>query len=102
MLGAQFIVSQTLPRLVMFIGATVVHELCYQALYALVESRTFSVRWAAVLTQAGVNGLVGIIAFRIVELGARPDAAARRPRRQHHRRRYEELTTNDKRLTTND
>ncbi len=27
-LGAQFIVSQTLPRLVMFVGATVVHELC--------------------------------------------------------------------------
>ena len=38
-LGAQFIVSQPLPRFVMFVGATVVHELCFQALYALVESR---------------------------------------------------------------
>ena len=27
-LGAQFIVSQPLPRFVMFVGATVVHEAC--------------------------------------------------------------------------
>ncbi len=41
LLGAQFIVSQSLPRLVMFVSGTVVHELCYQALYALVEARPF-------------------------------------------------------------
>ena len=68
-LGAQFIVSQPLPRFVMFIGATLVHELCFQALYALVESRAFALRWTAVLTQAAVNGIVGIIAFQIVEMG---------------------------------
>lgn len=68
-LGAQFIVAQTLPRLVMFVGATVVHELCFQSLYALVESRTFSLRWVPLLMHAGVNGVVGIIAFKIVELG---------------------------------
>ena len=39
MLGAQFIVSQPLPRFVMFVGATFAHELCFQALHALVESR---------------------------------------------------------------
>lgn len=66
-LGAQFIVSQPLPRLVMFVGATVVHELCYQALYALVESRAFTLQYSAVLTQAAVNGAVGVIAFQIVE-----------------------------------
>ena len=38
-LGAQFIVSTPLPRFVMFVGATFVHELCFQGLYALVESR---------------------------------------------------------------
>jgi rod shape-determining protein MreD len=87
-LGAQFIVSQTLPRLVMFVGATVVHELCYQALYALVEARTFSVRWVPLLTQAGVNGLVGIIAFRIMELA--PALMQRRDDRRNtvSRRRY--------------
>ncbi len=39
LLGAQFIVAQSLPRLVMFVSGTLVHELCYQALYALVETR---------------------------------------------------------------
>lgn len=66
-LGAQFIVSQPLPRLVMFVGATLVHELCYQALYALVESRSFTFLYSAVLTQAAINGVVGVLAFQIVE-----------------------------------
>jgi rod shape-determining protein MreD len=68
-LGAQFIVAQPLPRLVMFVGATVAHELCYQALFSLVESRALTIHWSATLTQAAVNGLVGIIAFQIVESG---------------------------------
>ncbi len=68
-LGAQFIVSQPLPRFVMFVGATFVHELCFQALYALVESRGFSLQFSTVLTQAIVNGVVGIVAFQVVEVG---------------------------------
>jgi rod shape-determining protein MreD len=87
-LGAQFIVSQPVPRLVMFVGATVVHELCFQALYALVEARVFSVRWTPLLMQAIVNGIVGIIAFQIVELG--PGLLQRREDRRNSigRRRY--------------
>jgi rod shape-determining protein MreD len=69
LLGAQFIVAQSLPRLVMFVSGTVVHELCYHALYALVETRPFRMPWSAALTQAVVNGLVGILAFQIVESG---------------------------------
>jgi rod shape-determining protein MreD len=67
-LGAQFIVSQTLPRFVMFVGATFAHELCFQALQALVEARPFAMQWSATLTQAAVNGLIGILAFQVVEL----------------------------------
>jgi rod shape-determining protein MreD len=87
-LGAQFIVAQTLPRLVMFVGATIVHELCFQSLYALVEARTFSLRWVPLLMQAGANGVVGIIAFKIVELG--PGLLQRRDDRRNTigRRRY--------------
>jgi rod shape-determining protein MreD len=66
-LGAQFIVSQPLPRFVMFVGATVAHELCYQALSALVESRAFAVHYSTMLTQAFVNAVVGIVAFWVVE-----------------------------------
>lgn len=66
-LGAQFIVSQPLPRLVMFVGATLVHELCYQALYATVEARAFAFQYTAALTQAAINGLIGVIAFQVAE-----------------------------------
>lgn len=68
-LGAQFIVSQPVPRFVMFIGATVVHEFCFQALYALVESRPFLMHYPATLTQAVVNGAIGLIAFQLVDWG---------------------------------
>jgi rod shape-determining protein MreD len=64
-LGAQFIVSQTLPRFVMFVGATFVHELVFQALQALVEARPIAMHWSATLTQAAVNGLIGILAFQV-------------------------------------
>jgi rod shape-determining protein MreD len=68
-LGAHFIVSQPLPRFVMFVGATVVHELCFQSLYALAEARSLQMAFTEVLTQAAINGVIGIIAFQIVELG---------------------------------
>jgi rod shape-determining protein MreD len=66
-LGTQFIVAQPVPRFVMFAGATIVHEFCYQALYALVESRGVRVQYSAMLTQAMVNAVVGLLAFAIVE-----------------------------------
>lgn len=86
-LGAQFIVSQPLPRFVMFVGATLVHDLCFEALYALVESRAFTMHYTATLLQAVVNGGVGIAAFLLVEKG--PDVLQRRQSRAaFSRRRY--------------
>jgi rod shape-determining protein MreD len=87
-IGTQFIVSQWLPRLVTFVGATLVHELCFQALYALAESRPFSMHWWSAATQAGVNGLVGTVAFFVTEQG--PDLLQRRAARRasYGRRRY--------------
>ena len=86
-LGAQFIVSTTVPRLVMFVAASLVHEVCFQALYALVESRGFRMQYSAALVQALVNGLVGIVAFFLVERG--PEAMQRRNwRTASSRRRY--------------
>lgn len=87
-LGAQFIVSQTLPRFVMFVGATFAHELCFQALEALIDTRPFAMHWSTTLTQAAMNGLVGIFAFQLVELG--PGMVQRRRARGSSlsRRRY--------------
>ena len=76
LLGAQFIVSQTVPRFVMFVGATVLHEACFQALYSVVEARPFRLVYSAVFTQAAINGLIGIIAFILVERG--PEMLQRR------------------------
>lgn len=69
LLGAHFIVSQPFPRFVMFVGATVVHELCFQGLHALVEARGFRLPSAPLLTQAAINGIVGLVAFFVVEQG---------------------------------
>jgi rod shape-determining protein MreD len=78
-LGAQFIVSHTLPRFLMFVAATVVHEACFQLLYSLVEARPFRLAYSAVFTQAAINGLIGIIAFLVVERG--PEILQRRKAR---------------------
>jgi rod shape-determining protein MreD len=79
-LGAQFIVSQPLPRFVMFAGATVLHEVVFQALNALAESQGLRIHYRDVLTQAAVNGFVGILAFYLVE--AAPGAMQRREARR--------------------
>lgn len=87
-IGAQFIVSQPIPRLVMFVLGTVVHELCFQSMYALVEGRALQFPWGTMFTQAVINGLVGVLAFQIVE-GA-PGLKQRREARKASfgRRRY--------------
>ena len=66
-LGAQFIVTQPFTRFVMFVGATALHEVCYEGLYALVEARPFAVHHEPLLILAGVNGMVGLLAFFLVE-----------------------------------
>jgi hypothetical protein len=64
-----------------------VHELCFEALYALVEARAFTMHYTATLLQAVVNGGIGIAAFLLVEKG--PDMLQRRQSRAaFSRRRY--------------
>jgi rod shape-determining protein MreD len=75
-LGAQFNLSTTVPRLVMFVAATFVHEVMFEGLHALVGGRGFSVQYSPALIQALVNGLVGVTAFLIVERG--PESMQRR------------------------
>ena len=66
-IGQQFIVTAALPRLVMFVAATVAHAAIFMGLYVLLEQRDFTSPYKAVLTQALLNALVGIIAFTIIE-----------------------------------
>lgn len=75
-LGAQFNLSTTVPRLVMFVAATLVHHALFEGLHALISGRPVALQWSAVLIQALANALLGIVAFFIVEKG--PEAAQRR------------------------
>ena len=68
-LGAHFIVTTPVPRFIMFFGASLVHELCFQALSALVESRGMRFQLSGVLIQALVNAAVGMTVFFLVERG---------------------------------
>lgn len=64
----QFIVTATLPRAVLFGVATVVHSAVFIGLYmALNLPRTFPNAWAAILSQALGNVVVGLVAFAVVE-----------------------------------
>jgi rod shape-determining protein MreD len=65
--GQQFIVTAALPRLVMFVVATIVHAAMFIGLYVLLDLRAFPSPWTAVTTQALTNALVGIVAFTIIE-----------------------------------
>jgi len=74
--GQQFIVTAALPRLVMFIGATMLHAAVFMGLYEALDLRAFPEPWKAVATQALGNALVGIVAFVIIE--SLPGAMERR------------------------
>jgi rod shape-determining protein MreD len=75
-IGTQFIVTHSLPRFVVFFGATIVHAALFMGLYILLDLRHFDAPYAAVAGQALGNAIVGIVAFQVVEL--LPGAVERR------------------------
>jgi rod shape-determining protein MreD len=75
-IGTQFIVSQSLPRFVVFFGASVAHAAIFMGLYTLLDLRHFGTPFAAVAGQSAANAVVGVIAFQVVEL--LPGAVERR------------------------
>jgi rod shape-determining protein MreD len=66
-IGQQFIVTAALPRFVMFLAASMAHAAVFMGLYVLLGLRTFPSPWAAILSQAVGNAVVGMIAFTIIE-----------------------------------
>lgn len=79
-IGQQFIVTAAFPRLLMFLAATAVNAAVFMGLYALLGSRSFSVAWAAVTSQALGNAAVGLVAFAVIE--SLPGALERRRTRR--------------------
>jgi rod shape-determining protein MreD len=74
--GQQFIVTAALPRFVMFLAATVVHAAVFMGLYIALGLRSFPSPYAAVMSQAVGNAVVGMIGFTMIE--ALPGAVERR------------------------
>ena len=67
-IGTQFIVTNSLPRFVVFMAATVLHAIVFMGLYVLLDIRHFGTPYAQVAGQALGNAFIGVIAFQVVEL----------------------------------
>ena len=66
-LGSQFVVSKTGPRLVLVAGATIVHRGLLLVLDGLIDQRWPGVPWLATLGEVGLNGVAGLVAFQLTE-----------------------------------
>ncbi len=79
-LSAQFNLSSFVPRLVMFVLATFVHQLMLAGLQLITGGQRMGLKFSLMLTQALMNGLIGVVAFFIVEQG--PEIVQRRRMRR--------------------
>lgn len=66
LIGSQLIVSHAIPRFFVFGGATLVAGLCYFGIYGLLPGQRFAMPFE-LLRQAGINGLAGVLVFRVIE-----------------------------------
>ena len=67
-LGTQFIVTAALSRFVVFVLATALHATIFMGLYILLDLRQFESPYAAVMSQAVGNGLLGVVGAHLVEV----------------------------------
>ena len=65
--ATQFIVTATVPRLLVFAAATVAHAVLLMGLYTLLGLRSFPDPWAAVAIQAVGNAVIGVVGVQAVE-----------------------------------
>ena len=66
-IGTQFIVTQAIPRFLLFAGATAVHGAVFMGLYQLLGLRRFDQPFLDVTVQALANAAAGIVLFGLVE-----------------------------------
>ncbi len=65
--GTQFIVTATVPRLLVFAAATAAHAALFMGLYGLLGLRSFADPVPGVAIQAVGNALVGVFGVRAVD-----------------------------------
>jgi hypothetical protein len=67
LIATHLIVARPIPRFVVFFLATVLHAIIFMGLYVLLDLRRFGNPYAAVVSQALGNAVVGVLAFWLVE-----------------------------------
>lgn len=67
LIATHLIVARPIPRFVVFFLATVLHAIVFMGLYVLLDLRRFGTPYAAVVSQALGNAVVGVLAFQLVE-----------------------------------
>jgi rod shape-determining protein MreD len=65
--ATQFIVTATVPRLLVFAAATAGHAGLFMGLYTLLGLRSFPDPVTAVATQAMANAVIGVVGVRAVD-----------------------------------
>lgn len=65
--GTQFIVTQTTPRGIVFLGATFLNSACFMGLSVLLGLRRFDRPVFDVSVQAVVNAAMGVLLFFVIE-----------------------------------
>ncbi|MCX6550003.1 MAG: rod shape-determining protein MreD [Acidobacteria bacterium] len=85
--GTQFIVTQTVPRFLVFLGATAVNALIFMGLYVLLGLRHYDRPYLDVAIQGLSNAVIGVLVFEGAELlpGARERWRIRRAYRGKRR-----------------
>ena len=85
--GTQFIVTQTVPRFMVFLGATLLHALVFVGLSMLLGLKTPPQPYLDVAVQGVSNAAIGVLVFKVAEFtpGARVRWRALRERRQKRR-----------------
>lgn len=87
LVGTQFIVTQAFPRLLVFVGASLVNSLLFMGIYLLLGLWRAGDAWLPMALQAAGNGLAGALLFETLEFlpGARARWRVRREYRQRAR-----------------
>jgi len=65
--GTQFIVTATVPRVLVFAAASAAHAGLFMGAYTLLELRSFPSPFPAVALQAVGNGVLGVVGFQVAE-----------------------------------
>jgi rod shape-determining protein MreD len=65
--GTQLIVAKPIPRLIVFVAATLLHAVVFMGLYEALGLRDFEDPFGMVAIQSVSNALVGVVALQVVE-----------------------------------